>query len=394
MIAYPILLIAFVVPVIWIAYKVTGNPIPQLSFGAGALQAISEIDQEMINAGFASREDIFSITSDGLNYDYFNHIAALLCIAFGTAAMPHLLQHFTTLPKATNARKTGVWGLGFLLIVITTIPAVATFVKLDIYSSLLGLQLQELEQEAGWLFELNENGTSIISICGTFVTDASQAISACGQSVEYFISSKDIGINPDLLLLSSSALHGLPVLATTLLATGALLAIWSTADGLIFVCANTLAEDGYRSLIRPKAPMGSRLFMSRVFLVGVIALSAFLVLYIDVDPRFAFSVCFALLTAGLFPALICKLWIKKFSQIDIILGAFIGFVLTATSLGLAHFGLDFVALNGDEIVFRIPQITNEIRPLSMGPIGMVFFIRCDAIIVGIFQSACQSENYK
>jgi Na+(H+)/acetate symporter ActP len=112
--------------------------------------------------------------------------------------------------------------------------------------------------------------------------------------------------------------------------------------------------------------------MSRVFLVAVIAFSAFLVLYIDVDPRFVFSVCFALLTASLFPALVCKLWIKNFSQVDIIIGAFSGFVLTATTLGLSHFGLDFIALNGDEIVFKIPQITNDIRPMSMGLIGMVF----------------------
>lgn len=257
------------------------------------------------------------------------------------------------------------------MIIITTIPAVAAFVKLDIYSSLLGLQLLELEQEASWLFELNENGTSIISICGAFITNASQAISACGQSVEYFISSKDISINADMLLLSSSALHGLPVLATTLLATGALLAIWSTADGLIFVCANALAEDGYRSLIRPKSPMGTRLFMSRIFLLAVIILSAFLVLYVEIDPRFVFSVCFALLTASLFPALICKLWLKNFSQSEIIMGAFLGFVLTSSMLCLSHFGLDFIANNGDEIIFSIPQITNEIQPLSMGFIGII-----------------------
>lgn len=370
MIAYPVLIISFVVPIIWVAYKITGNPIPQLSFGAGALQAISEIDQEMISARFAEPDDIFNITNDGLNYDIFNHFSALLCIAFGTAAMPHLLQHFTTLPKATAARKTGVWGLGFSLIILTAIPAVAAFVKLDIYTSLLGLQLSELEQEAGWLFALNENGASVISICGIYITNASQAFSACGETTDYFISSKDIGLNRDMLLLSSGAINGLPDLMTTLLATGALLAIWSTADGLIFVSANALAEDGYRSLMRPKSPMGSRLFVSRVCLVLIIAISTYLVINIEVDPRFVFSACFAILAACLFPALICKIWIKNLSQLEITTGIFTGFIITSSMLWLSYFGLDFVATNGDEIIFNIPKLTNEVQPLSMGLIGM------------------------
>jgi len=85
---------------------------------------------ELINAGLVEQSDLFDITREGLNYDAFNHFAALLCVAFGTAAMPHLLQHFRVLPKASSARKTSVWALGFLLILITAIPAVAAFVKL------------------------------------------------------------------------------------------------------------------------------------------------------------------------------------------------------------------------------------------------------------------------
>ncbi len=392
MIAYPILVVAFMVPLIWIAFQVTGNPIPQLSFGAGALQAISEIDAEMINAGFAERKDLFSITSDALKYDTFNHFSALLCLAFGTAAMPHLLQHFTTLPKATNARKTGVWGLGFLLIVLTAIPAVAAFVKLDIYSSLLGLQLRELDQDGSWLFELNENGASIISICGAFITSASQALSACGQSAEYFISTNDIGINPDMLLLSSSALHGLPDLATTLLATGALLAIWTTADGLVFVCAHALAEGGYRTLFRPNSPMGSRLFISRVFLVIVLAVSAYLILRLEIDEQFVFAASFALLTSSLFPALFCSIWLKQFTQREVIIGMASGFVLTLTMLWLSHFGLDFVAANGDEILFNIPQITTKIYPLSMGLIGMVFSFLVTLLLSTFFKARAKTKH--
>lgn len=371
MIAYPVLLIAFLAPLIWIAYQISGNPFPQFSFGVGALQAISEVDQELLNAGLVEQDDIFDITREGLRYDSFNHFAGLLCIAFGTAVMPHLLQHLRVLPKASSARKTSVWALGFMLILITAIPAIAAFVKLDIYTSLLGLQLSQLEQEANWVFELNQNGTSIISICGNYLTSASQALAACGETADYFLSSNDLSVNPDMLLLSSGALNELPDLMTTLLALGALLAIWSTADGLILVCANAITEDGYHALVRPRSPTGIRLFMVRFFIVVYITISAYMALSIDFDARFAFTASFALLTASLFPALVCRIWFKYIQYHQVMISVFLGFTITAALLWLSYFGTDYTALNGNEMTFGLPLITDEIKPLGMGFVGMI-----------------------
>lgn len=370
--AYPILLVTFLTPIIWIAYKLTGNPIPQLSFGAGALQAITEINQEMLSTGFAQKEDIFQITSDGLNYDFSNHFAALICIAFGTASMPHLLQHFRTLPKARDARKAGVWGLGFLLIILTTIPAVAAFVKLDIYTALLGFQLSDLAQEAQWVFALNNNNNNgIIKICGAVAYNAADVIAACGQSTDYFLSTKDITLNADMLTLTSGAMNGLPDLITTMLAIGGLLAIWTTADGLIFVIANTMTEDIYRGILRPKSPMGTRLFMTRVFITLIIGVCSYLVLYHPFDTKFAFAACFAISTATLFPVLTCKLYIKKVSDKALSWGSLISLALTVATLFLSHFGYDFIAQSGDELSLYIPNVTAKIQPLSIGLIGMI-----------------------
>jgi len=372
MIAYPVLLITFLVPIIWIAYKVTGNPFPQLSFGHGALTAINGIDQELLDARLIDQSEIFDFTKEGLEYDRFNYLAALLCIAFGTASMPHLLQHFRTLPKARNARKSGVWALGFLLLILTAIPAIAAFVKLDIYTSLLGLQLSDLDSDASWLFALNQNGGSILSICGAYVTNTTEAISACGETADYFLTSNDVIPNPDILVISSAVLNELPSLTTTLLATGALLAIWSTADGLIFVSANALSEDGYCSLIRPKSPMGTRLFMSRVFLLAITIASTYMALNIQIDIQFVFAASFALLCSSLFPALLCQFWLKYISQNIIMIGISLGFVMTSAMLWLSHFGLDLNPLNGDEFVFYLPLLTNELKPLATGFVGMMF----------------------
>ncbi len=395
MIVYPILVVTFLAPLVWISFQITGNPFPQFSFGEGALKAISDIDNQLLSAGLVEQTDIFDFTSEGLEYDAVNHFAALVSIALGTAAMPHLLQHFRTLPKAKNARRSGVWALGCLLIILTAIPAVAAFVKLDIYTSLLGLQLSELEQNAGWLFALNQDGGAVLSICGAYVTSAAEAIAACGEPADYYLTSNDIIPNLDVLVISSAAFNSLPDLMTIILATGALLAIWSTADGLIFVSANSLSEDGYCSLFRPKSPMGTRLFMSRFFLVILLVLSSYMALNLEIDIRFAFAASISLLSASLFPALLSKIWIRHLPDNAIMIGVFAGFVFTGILLWLSHFGLDGIATNGDEFTFAIPFLTDDIRPMAMGTFGMIMsmlFIWASAIISSRLSNARQSKD--
>lgn len=393
MLAYPILVISFLTPLAWMSYKLTGNPIPQLSFGVGALETIFEIDQEMLRTGFANETDIFQITREGAVYDSFNYWAKLATIALGTAAMPHLLQHYKTLPTPAKARRTGFWALGFVLIILTAIPAVAIFVKADIYTSLLGLQLGELDDQATWVFALSEKmGVDFITICGAHISSTSQAITACGQPAEYFLSLKDISVNPDLVLLASPFMNELPTLITILLAAGCLFAIWSTADGLVFVMANSLAEDGFTSFIRPKSPMGLRLFVTRFFILIILALAAYLTLNIKLDTRFAFGASFALLTASLFPFLVHQFWIKSLRNTVIGLGIASGFVTTATLLYLGHFGTDYIASNGNELRFGIPYLTTEVKTTSIGILGLCVTLLVTFIANSISKSISKTKS--
>jgi len=389
-IAYPIIAITFLLPVVWIAYKLTGNPIPQLSFGVGALQPIAEIDQEILNAGFVETEDIFNITSDAADYDFFNHIAALLCIALATAAMPHLLQHFKTLPRASKARSAGLWSMIFIAIIFTAIPAVAAFAKLDVYTTLLGLQLSELEQEASWVFGLsNPEGVALITLCNEYVTSTAQAVAACGQSADYFLSPDDIGMHTNYLLLASPALNELPELLTSMLAIGALFAIWTTADGLVLVAANAFSEDGYKGIFRNKAPTGSRLFVARIFIITILVLSTYLVFNNALDAELAFTACFALLAASLFPALVFAIWMKNIAQHHIIYGTVTSFLFVCISLYLTQFGYDMRMNSGDEIIFKIPMITDAVQPLGFGLLGALISL---SITVAISKYANRTKR--
>ena len=251
MLAYPAIAISLFVPLMWTSYNLTGNPVPQLAFGTGALDAILEIDREMLDAGLAGSEEIFNPARDGINFTGFNYFAALLSVALGFAAMPHLLQHFATLNKGREGRKTGIWALVFVFVILSAIPAVAIFAKLDLYTTLLGLQLLEIETEVPWIFNLSGNGNlPLITICGQLVASSQDLTNACGQAGDYFLSLSDIGVNPDYLMLSSTFLNNQPQLFYSILITGAMLAIFTTVDGLLLVMANTVTVD----LVQPDFP--------------------------------------------------------------------------------------------------------------------------------------------
>lgn len=349
MIAYPVIAIAFLLPVALIALKLSGNPIPQLAYGTGALLPIDQINQEMLASGFLTDQKTSTITGSN-SPDLLGYIATLVCLSCGLAAMPHLLQHFTTLKNQSRARGAGVWAIALLLVVITAVPAVAAFYQIDIYTSLLGLQVADISEEVPWLFSISGGSTlQAIAICGEYVTSQADVIDACANGSDYFITSRDVTINPDLLVLSSAILNELPSVITYLLVTGALVAIWTTADGLTLAIANTLCHDGYANVVEPQASQSRRLFVSRVFLFCVVVLFAILSVAYQPSSRILFEVTFALSAAAVFPALLTRIWFPNTRDVSIISGMLTGFLLTAFLLFFMIFGDDYIAGNGDEL---------------------------------------------
>ncbi|MEO0329420.1 MAG: hypothetical protein AAF217_12575 [Pseudomonadota bacterium] len=369
---FPVLLFAIFAPLIWISIEATGNPFPHISFGTGAQEAIKEIDREMLSLNLASQEEIFDITSEGTKYDTFNYITTLLCIAFGMAAMPHLLQHFTIVRKGSDSRRAGLWAFGFVFLILSAIPAIALFTKLDIYTSLLGLQISKLESAAGWLFVLSGGGSiPLIKICEEFVSNMQEVMQACEQSSDYFIALKDIQLNKKLLTLAFVTLHELPLLLAVMIATGALLAIMSTADGLIFAIANTTTQDGYHRLINPKAPKLRRLFIFRFVLVLLAGLAILIGRNKSYELGFLFDLSFVLLASSLFPALVVRLWIKNSIDGIICFGMFCGTFVSMTLIYITAIGPDFIPLTGDETVIMLPGVTETVLPISNGIFGLV-----------------------
>ena len=371
-ISYPVMFFIFMVPVMWIALDVSGMPFPQFGFGTGALQPVAEINNEVVNAGLATADEVFDFTRDSANLDTFNYFATLVCIGCAVAAMPHLLQHFRMLDTGANARHSGFLAFGLVFLFLSAVPAIAAYVQLDLYTSILGLQLAELHDDASWVFDLSGGGTlPLIELCGALVANVNDAVSACGSDLEYFISLSDISINPELLSVSQGILHQLPELVTIVMAVGAMLAMMTTLDGIVFSMGLTLSNDGYQRFFRPKSPKSVRLFMIRFFVVLILAGLVLGVIYVQPDAQLSFEFAMAFTAATLFSALLIKLWIPSTPDNIRLYALAASFLFTCLSLWATNLGTDFIVGNGDEFILAIPGITERVSNFGIGIFGLM-----------------------
>lgn len=371
-ISFPVMLVCFLAPLVWITLKTSGIPVPQLAFGMGALAPVDAINSELLEAGISERETLFDLSRESAGVPVPIYLATVFCLACGLAAMPHLLQHFAMVRDGRTARRTGRLSFWMVLGFLSMVPIVAAYVKLDLYTSLLGVPLSDLDTEAGWLFALSGAGRAqVISICGAFVSSTPQAIAACGQGSEHFISFEDIGVNAGLMALASPALHQLPPLVSAAFATGALFALFTTIDGIMLNLGLTVSNDGYRRLLRPQSPKSVRLFMTRIFILLVVLTAGYITLSFPLDSRLLFEAGFALTAAALFPALVGRIWFDKASAGAISACVVSGFVVTAGLLWLANFGADMALGTGDEIVWAWTVSDGRPSGFVSGMIGML-----------------------
>lgn len=367
--------IALFVPLIWLSYYTTGNPIPHLSFGYGASEPILEIDREMIEAGFARVQDVFNPVLQTTKGGITNHVITTIVIAFGIATLPHLLQHYFTVKKGRAARQTGIWGFWLVLAFLSVIPAIALFAKLNIYTSILGLQISELIVETPWLFDLSGRGTApLIEICGFPVSSTSEVLQACNRSADSFIGIQDIDINPDYLLIGIGFLAELPPILTTLLILAAFLCILTTVDGLLLVSANSVTVDIYNRIFRPLSPPGIKLFMNRFFLMAIAGLIALFYPGVEADPKTLFTAAIVIGCSTLFPVLVSRMWASDLKDLELGLSMVSSFIVSLSLLVLTHAGPDLNPLTRDELILVLPGVDNVFPPITVGVIGLITFI--------------------
>ncbi|MDW8397690.1 MAG: sodium:solute symporter family protein, partial [Acetobacteraceae bacterium] len=344
---YIVLIIAYLIPAILMSVKITGVPIPQIMYGY-ALERIEQLEQGFRAAGqtvlahtapFVTPAGQFSMPAA------VNFFALIFCLMVGTAALPHILMRYFTTPSVREARVSVAWSLFFIFLLYFTAPAYAAFAKLEIYQNVIGARIADLP---AWI----ENWR-LMSPYGV------PWINIVDRNNDGIVQLAEFSIHPDVVVLATPEIAGLPYVIAGLVAAGGLAAALSTADGLLLALANALSHDVYYRMIDPKAPTKRRLIIARTLLIIVAILAAWTAGSMGADILFLVAWAFSIAAAGLFAALVMGVWYKKTTNTAAIVGMIVGYVVTFGYLIWSEFGgFSFVQTFGmrDQILAAARQV--------------------------------------
>jgi cation/acetate symporter len=320
---YIVLIIAYLTPILILSTQKFGIPLPQLTYGQ-AIQDIIAREQQMLQAGLASAAALKPHIEPFFTYSPLNYFGIIFCMMVGTASLPHILMRYFTTPSVREARQSVAWSLLFIFLLYFSAPAYAAFSKLEVYTNVIGRNLEDIRP---WLYTWGELG--LIKICGQDAVNLEAVIAACKSIANHpgVVRLQDFVINTDVIVLSTPEIAGLPYVISGLVAAGGLAAALSTADGLLLAIANALSHDIYYKMIDPNAPTARRLVVARVLLVVVAVCAAYLASTKPGDILAMVGWAFSLAMAGNFPALVMGVWWKRCTTTGAVAGIIAGFGL-------------------------------------------------------------------
>ncbi len=389
---YIILIIAYMIPVVWLSMKHTGNPVPQLAYGsvlekvtAREKVLLADPGEQQVRQIFADRAKAADEKLKGLPGSYqaakdalakkvedlkaasapaadleaaekalksfppdakaaeaqwkadkagatgraappkphatpypgkdekaretakWNFIGIVFCMMFGTAALPHILMRYYTTPSVHEARVSVFWSLFFIFLLYFTAPALAVLAKFDVYTLVVGSKFSELP---AWVNAWQAVDKTLLSI-----TDINK---------DGIVQLAEIVIGGDLIVLATPEIAGLPYVVSGLVAAGGLAAALSTADGLLLTIANALSHDLYYKMINPNASPAVRITVSKVLLLGVAVVAAYVTSLKPGNILFLVGAAFSIAASAFFPALVMGIFWKRASKIGAIAGIVAG----------------------------------------------------------------------
>jgi cation/acetate symporter len=330
---YIVLIIAYLIPVVWMSNSQGFGLIPQFSYGE-AVARVQELEP-MLQLGAAAIETppfggvkILSTPhfepTGGMQSWSFATLA--ICMMMGTASLPHILMRYFTTTSVRDARKSVAYSLLFIFLLYFTAPALATLTKLQLLdpnlaSSIIGRSFDEVMQldwvqkwsAVNMLWLSDGNGDGIL------------------QLNEFFM-------RADIVVLATPEIAGLPYVISGLVAAGGMAAAMSTADGLLLAIANALSHDLYYKIIDPQAETKTRLVVARILLVVIGALAAYIASMKLTGILGSVVWAFDFAMSGLFFPLVLGVWWKRANRQGAVAGMVLGFLSGTWYLYMTKFG--------------------------------------------------------
>ena len=327
---YIVLIIAYLVPVIWMSNAQGFGIVPHFTYGEAA-QRIAELEQQYgLQAAVDAVAGLKVLTTPHFapqgGLESWKFVTLALCMMAGTASLPHILMRYFTTPSVRSARKSVGWSLFFIFLLYFTAPALATLTKLQLLDPTLATAVVGQSIESVMSLDWVKNW-SAVGMLGIVDSNGDGML----QLNEFFM-------RPDIVVLATPEIAGLPYVISGLVAAGGMAAAMSTADGLLLAIANALSHDLYYKIIDPKADTKHRLIVARALLVLIGAAAALIasLQLTGILGAVAWAFCFA--CSGLFFPLVLGIWWKRANRPGAIAGMVAGFAAGTAYLAYVYNG--------------------------------------------------------
>ncbi|MBT2756644.1 sodium:solute symporter family protein [Mesobacillus foraminis] len=306
---YIVLIIAYLIPVIFMSLQLTNNPLPWLSYGE-LVGKMGELDREL------GISEYFAPFTNGTKWQFLALMFTLMC---GTAGLPHVIVRFYTVSTMKAARWSGAWALLFIGLLYFSAPAYAAFSRFILMTKVAGSKITELPAwtkswiDTGKLQMADNNGDGVL------------------QWSELIISN-------DIVVMATPEIANLGVFVIGLVAAGAMAAALSTAGGLMISISSSFAHDIFYRVWKPNSTEKTRLAVARWSIVVATLLAGLIALNPPGAITQIVAWAFALATGTFFPALVLGVWWKRSNAQGVIAGLLVGLAVTLGYIFAAKYG--------------------------------------------------------
>ncbi|GGF30892.1 cation acetate symporter [Halobacillus andaensis] len=313
---YIVLIVAYLIPVIFMSLQLTSNPAPWLSYGE-VINNMRELDQEL---GISEYVVPFTEATK------WQFIALMFTLMAGTAGLPHVIVRFYTVATMKAARWSGAWALLFIGLLYLSAPVYAAFSRFILMTEVANSSIDNLPAwtqpwiNTGQLSVADTNGDGILQW-------------------------QELSIHNDIVVMATPEIANLGVFVIGLMAAGAMAAALSTAGGLMIAISAALSHDIYYRSINPKATESKRLLVGRYSIVIATVAAGLLALNPPGAITQIVAWAFALASGSFFPALLLGVWWKRANGPGVIAGMItgltvtLGYIFFSQALGIQILGI-------------------------------------------------------
>jgi cation/acetate symporter len=325
---YCVLIVAYLVPAIFISLQFTGVPIPQLGLGS----TITADGAALLNDPATQGKYLLEVL-DGIQKDlgFANYTSGVrpridvwfitMSLMIGTAGLPHILIRFFTVPKMRDARSSAGYALICIALLYTTAPAIAAFARTNFIKSINNVAYADAPswfknwEKTKLVGFKDKNGDGIMTIAKGAWDDPKTA--------------NEVKIDQDIMVLANPEIAKLPNWVVGLVGAGGLAAALSTAAGLLLVISAAISHDLMKGIITPDMSEKAELMWARFAAGGAVCIAGLFGIY---PPGFVAQVvafAFGLAAASFFPCILMGIFNKKMNKEGAMAGMIVGIVFVA-----------------------------------------------------------------